>query len=87
MSNVWARSQMEDHNNMLLEIKQGLPTCIAKLECLGVDEFAEVKIEVQRAIDGQRGVVQTFKTLANAWNIDINMCQNYQMEKQAKFTK
>ncbi len=70
MSNVWARSQMEDCNNMLLEAKHGLATCIAKLKCLGADEFVEVKIEVQRAIDGQRGVVQMFKTLANAWNAE-----------------
>ncbi len=61
---------MEDHNNMLLEAKQGLITCIAKLECLGANESTEVKAEAQRAIDGQSGVVQMFKTLANAWNVE-----------------
>jgi hypothetical protein len=61
---------MEDRNNMLLEAEQRLTTCIAKLECLGANESADVKAKAQRAIDGQRGVVQTFKTLSNAWNVE-----------------
>jgi hypothetical protein len=37
---------------------------------LGVDESIEVKAEAQRVVDGQKGVVQAFKPLANARNLE-----------------
>jgi hypothetical protein len=37
---------------------------------LGVDEFTKVKAKAQRVVDGRKGVMQAFKTLANVGNVE-----------------